>query len=150
MQEDSRGEIKLDSMKISGYLVVELLAVLFFIIGGSLVMQALHLLMWNAPSPDFVDHLPAGAAMLYLIGLPMGIFLLSLGLLLTVWLGSRLALDAHTESVMGNDDEEEDQGVVSVKARCPHCNATYTYHLSDPEANRTITCQNCGHEFEAS
>jgi hypothetical protein len=138
----------MDTTKISGYLVIELLAVLFFIIGGNLVIQGLHLLMWNAPSLDFVDNLPANATMLYLIGMPLGLFLLSLGLLLTVWLGARLALDSHAESIM-HSSEEDDEGGVSVRARCPHCNATYTYHLPDPETNRTIACQNCGHEFEA-
>jgi ribosomal protein S27E len=135
--------------RILGYLLLGLFGVVLFVFGGSLVIWALHILMWNAPSENFIDHLPSDTAALYLIATPLGLFLIGFGLLLIVWGGAGLSGSAQSVLIMHENRKKETEDKAAVRARCPRCNATYVYPFSDAEESRIVTCQNCGRQFEA-
>ena len=130
------------------FLFLGLLGVVVFMVGGSLVTWALHILMWNPPSSDFINNLPYDIAGFYIIATPLGLFLIGFGILLIVWSGAGLSFNVQTASTLLHEEQERAEGIVSVKARCPHCNAAYIYRFPGTESDRTVTCQNCSRRFE--
>ena len=131
-----------------GFILLGLSGVLFFMIGGSIVIWALHILMWNPPSPDFINNLPSDIAWIYPITTPLGLFLIGFGVLLIIWSGAGLSFNSQTVSALRNEEQEKTQATLSVEAHCPHCNAVYSYRLPKTESARRVTCQNCGIQFE--
>jgi predicted RNA-binding Zn-ribbon protein involved in translation (DUF1610 family) len=131
-----------------GYSILGLFGVLLFMIGGSIVIWALHFLMWNPPSSDFINNLPSDIAWIYPIATPLGLFLIGFAILLLIWSGAGLSFNSQTVSVLRNEAQEKTQATVSVEAHCPHCNAVYSYRLPKTKAARRVTCQNCGFQFE--
>jgi len=134
-----------------GCFILGLFGVILFMTGGSLVIWALHYLMWNSPPvSDFLWRLPDDVAAILPIATPLGLFLIGLGVLLIVWSGAGLSYNSQTVSTLRDNEQEEARGTVSVKAQCPHCNAVYLYRLRETESARTVTCQNCGRRFEVT
>jgi ribosomal protein S27E len=132
-----------------GYLIVGLFGVLLFVFGGSLVIWALHYMVWYPPSSEFLNNLPYDIAGLFIIATPLGLFLIGFGILLIVWSGAGLSLNSQTALALLEEEQEETKGILSINVHCPHCNAIYVYRFPETASDRTVTCQNCGRHFEA-
>lgn len=91
------------------YFILGLFGVLLFMIGGDLVIWALHILMWNSPSSDFINSLPSDIAWRFPIATPLGLFLIGFGILLIVWSGAGLYLNSQRVLTISNEEQEKGQ-----------------------------------------